>query len=308
MTVDSFIGADVVTAEGKIIHCNDNENADLMWALRGGGGNFGIVTKFVFKLQDVGPTVYAGPIVYPLDSGKDVFSKFTELAKDDVMSEELTPWVVLRQCPPFPFIPEEHHFKPVIVIAICYCGNVDGGEAAVKPFLELGTPIGSHVGPCPLSAWNQAFDGMLTPGVRNYWKTCNIPEHFGEGIIDVFLDAATKLPNFGSEVFICRVGGYTNKIAKDETAYAHRGAAYFVNCHTRWEKVEEDDINRKFAADLMNGLGPFTDGTQYQNFVSEGDEETSDVHGSNKAKLIEVKKKYDPTNFFRVNYNISTSS
>jgi FAD/FMN-containing dehydrogenase len=303
MTCDNLIGADVVTSEGKLVHCNKEENSDLFWALRGGGGNFGIVTNFEFQLFDVGPIVKAGPVVFSLKDTASVLKGINDLK----CSEELTPWCVIRQCPPFPFVPEEHHFKTVCVLALVWIGAEDQADMAVKPYLNLATPLGSGFGPVPLAAFNQAFDPLLTPGFRNYWKTCNMKE-LNKGAIDAFVAAAEKLPNFGSELFIGNIAGAALRVKPTATAYSHRTAPFFVNCHTRWENPQEDDENRKFARDLMTALKPHSDGTQYQNFVSEGDEGEGDIYGVNAKKLAEVKMKYDPKNFFSFNYNIAPKS
>lgn len=269
-----------------------------------GGGNFGIVTNFEFQLYPVGP-VTAGPIVFPLDEAKHVLQGLNSLYPN--MPEELCPWGVFRQCPPFPFIAEEHHFKPVFIIAVCWIGAPEDAKAEIDKIRALGSPLlGDGVGEMPLAAWQQAFDPLLTPGFRNYWKTNNFVD-LNDGMIDALCSAGESLVNFGTEVFIAAVGGAATRVPSDKTAYAHRNANFIVNCHTRWESPGEDDVNKTFARDLFKDLLPFSDGTSYSNFVSAGDEKPEEEYGPALAKLAKVKAEYDPDNFFSVNYNVVPS-
>lgn len=191
MTIDNLVSANVVTADGRQLLASETENEDLFWALRGGGGNFGIVTQFEFQLHPVGPEVLSGLIVFPFEQAKSVitqFAKFTESAP-----EELSVWMVSRKAPPLPFLPESVHGKEVVVLAICYAGNPSEGEKLIEPLRDFGDAHGEHVGVQPFAAWQQAFDPLLTPGARNYWKSHNF-NSLSEGVIDAAIEYAGKLP------------------------------------------------------------------------------------------------------------------
>jgi hypothetical protein len=169
LTVDNLISADVVTADGKLVRASEKENPDLFWALRGGGGNFGVVTSFEFKLHRLGPEVLSGLIVHPLDKASELLPEFRRIAND--APDELTTWVVMRKAPPLPFLPTEWHGKEVLIFATCYSGDIKEGEKALKGLRALGKPIVDVVSPHPFTAWQAAFDPLLTPGARNYWKS-----------------------------------------------------------------------------------------------------------------------------------------
>lgn len=191
MTIDNLVSVNVVTADGRQLLASEKENEDLFWALRGGGGNFGIVTQFEFQLHPVGPEVLSGLIVFPFEQAKSVitqFAKFTESAP-----EELSVWMVSRKAPPLPFLPESVHGKEVVVLAICYAGDPSEGEKLIEPLRDFGDAHGEHVGVQPFAAWQQAFDPLLTPGARNYWKSHNF-NSLSEGVIDAAIEYAGKLP------------------------------------------------------------------------------------------------------------------
>jgi FAD/FMN-containing dehydrogenase len=332
MTIDSLVSANVVIADGTTIRCDEHNASDLFWAIRGGGksihiksflchmpaptvfsrawstfftrflgGNFGIVTNFSFHLHNVGPMVTAGPIVFPLEEATTVLNGLARIGK--MGDEDLTAWSVFRQAPPFPFVPGENHFHPVLIVAVCFVGDAEAADAAIDPIMKLGNVLGHGVGRVPFAAWQQAFDALLTPGFRNYWKTNNFHSLEPE-MIEALVEKAHAMPNFGTEIFVAQLGGFIARVDPSKTAYAHRGVEYLVNCHTRWIHPEEDAENIAFARDLFDTLAPYSDGTTYSNFVSDGDENAKDVYGANLARLAEVKTKYDPENFFSVNYNI----
>lgn len=247
----------------------------------------------------------AGPVVFALDDTKQVLQGINKMFP--TLPDEFCPWSVIRQAPPFPFVPEEYHFKPVLIVASCWCGEPGEGKAEFDKIRALANVVGDGVGEVPFAAWQQAFDPLLTPGFRNYWKTNNFHE-LSDGMIDGLIVSGKTLPNFGTEVFLASLGGAVNRVPKDKTAYAQRDVNFLVNCHTRWEKPEDDEVNKKFARDLFESLLPFSAGTSYSNFVSEGDEKAEEEYGPALAKLSAVKAKYDPGNFFSVNYNVTPTS
>src|SRR3954454_21121177 len=232
LTVDNLESAEVVTATGDVVRASATENPDLFWALRGGGGNFGVVTRFEFRLHPVGPDVLSGLIVYPLSEAKSVLQQYRAFVAS--APEELTVWTVLRQAPPLPFLPESVHGQEMLALALIYAGDPKQGEPLIEPLRRFGTPWGEHVGVQPYVAWQQAFDPLLTPGARNYWKSHNLTE-LSDGTIDVVLKYVAQLPSPHCEIFFGLIGGATTRPAKDATAYAHRDAIYVCNVHGRWE-------------------------------------------------------------------------
>ena len=174
MTVDNLVSGEVVTADGNKLRASENENSDLFWAIRGGGGNFGVITEFEFELHPVGPEILAGLIVFPLNQAQQVLTKYREFVKS--IPEELNLWVVLRQAPPLPFLPENVHGKEVVVLPVFYAGDIAEGEKLIKPLRSFGDAYGENIGVKPYVEWQQAFDPLLTRGARNYWKTHNLTE------------------------------------------------------------------------------------------------------------------------------------
>src|SRR6516225_8281520 len=174
LTVDSLLAADVVTADGKLVQASEREHPDLFWALRGGGGNFGVVTSYEFQLHPLGPEVLSGLLIHPLDDAADLLKAYRRIVS--TAPDELTCWVVMRKAPPFPFLPVEWHGREVLVFALCYCGGASEGTRAVADLRSLGKPLADVVAPHPFTGWQAAFDPLLTPGARNYWKTHNFLE------------------------------------------------------------------------------------------------------------------------------------
>ncbi len=219
LTIDSLLSADVVTAAGEQITASETENPDLFWGLKGGGGNFGVVTSFDFRLREAGPDLLCGLIVHPFSEGRNVLEFYREFVAG--ASDDMTVWTVLRAAPPLPFLPEEVHGTKVVVLAFVYAGDPADGERELEPLRAYGTPHGEHVGVMPFAEFQQAFDPLLTPGSRNYWKSHN----FGgikDGLIDTLLEYTASLPSPESEIFIAQVGGMSARIPADSGAYPHR--------------------------------------------------------------------------------------
>ena len=303
MTVDNLIGAEVVTADSAVVQANDRQHPELFWALRGGGGNYGVVTRFDFRLHEVGPDVLCGLIVYPLAQATAALKRYREIAAG--LSDQTAIWAVLRQAPPLPFLPTEVHGKEIIAFAVCHIGDPDQGFAAIEPVRKLGTPYGEHLGVQPFVAWQQAFDPLLTPGARNYWKSHNFSE-LSDETIDVLVRYARELPSPQCEIFVGQLGGQASRVSPSATAYAHRDANYVVNVHGRWETAAEDDRVIRWSRDFYRAAAPFATGGVYVNFMTE---EESDriraAYGPNWDRLVQTKTKYDPNNLFCMNQNIT---
>jgi len=302
MTVDNLISADVVTADGRQVRASENENADLFLGLRGGGGNFGVVTSFEFQLHQVGPNVLSGLIVYPFDQAKSVLTGFARFTQ--TMPDELNVWMVTRQAPPLPFLPAAVHGKEIVALAICYAGDPAAGEKLIEPLRKFGTPVGEHVGVQPYTAWQQAFDPLLAPGARNYWKSHNFSE-LGEGAIDMIVKYAGALPGPQCEIFVGTIGGKTTAAKPDAMAYSSRDAKYVMNVHGRWDSAGEDAKGMAWAREFFAKSQPYASAGAYINFLTqeEGDR-VMFAYGGTYKRLVDVKKKYDPTNLFRMNQNI----
>jgi FAD/FMN-containing dehydrogenase len=303
LTIDNLRSADVVTATGELIRASAENHPDLFWAIRGGGGNFGVVTSFEFRLHPVGPQVTAGLIVHPLSGAKQVLGEYRRLLTK--APDELCCWAVLRKAPPLPFLPPEVHGTEVLVLALCHAGDLASGEKAAAPFKAIGTPIADVVGPAPYAAWQTAFDPLLTAGERNYWKSHAFSE-LSDPLIDVLLQAVRHLPSSQCEVFIAGLGGAINRVPVEATADPHRNVRYVVNVHTRWSRPAEDEACIGWARGLYEAAAPLATGGVYVNFMP-GDESQrvrSGAYGPNYERLAQIKAKYDPNNLFRMNQNV----
>ena len=302
MTVDNLIAADVVMADGRQVRASEKENFDLFWGLRGGGGNFGIVSRFEFQLHPVGPDVLSGLIVFPFDQAKSVITQLA--AFTEKMPDELSVWMVARKAPPLPFLPEDVHGKEVIVLPLCYVGDPAAGEKQIAPLRKFGTAHGEHIGVQPYTAWQQAFDPLLTPGARNYWKSHNFSQ-LSEGVIDTIIEYASTMPSPHCEIFIGAIGGQTGRVAPEAMAYSSRDANYVLNVHGRWESADDDKRCIAWARDFFAKSKPFASSGAYVNFLTEDEtDRIASAYGTTYNRLREIKKKYDPANLFRMNQNI----
>ncbi len=302
LTIDSLMAADIVTADGRNRRVSAAENPELFWAIRGGGGNFGVVTSFDFKLHPVGPEVLSGLVVHPIVAAPDLLRDYRKLAA--AMPDELTVWVVMRKAPPLPFLPDEWHGKEVLVFAACYAGDMAEGERALAPLRALGKPIADVIGPHPYAGWQQAFDPLLTPGARNYWKSHNF-DAVEDGLVDVLSEAVGRLPTPECEIFIAQLGGATKRTEPTATAFAHRSANFLMNVHTRWQDATQDTHCIAWARELFDRTARFATGGVYVNFMP--DDETGRVKsafGASYDRLAKVKAEVDPANLLRMNMNI----
>jgi FAD/FMN-containing dehydrogenase len=303
MTIDCLLSVDIVTADGAMIRASETENPDLFWAVRGGGGNFGIVTSFEFQAHPLGPEVLSGLIVHPLDEAPALLKEYRRIA--DAAPDELTCWVVMRKAPPLPFLPEEWHGKEVLVFTLCWCGDMAEGEKAVAELRSLGNPIADVVSPHPFTGWQGAFDPLLAPGARNYWKSHDFTE-LSDGAVADILEGVWSLPTPECEVFIAHVGGQMSRIPADATAYPVRSSHFIMNVHTRWREASEDAGCIKWTRDLFEATAKHATGSVYINFMPDDDGgRVAEAYGANHARLTQVKAKYDPGNLFRLNQNIA---
>ncbi len=302
MTVDNLVSADVVTADGSLLRASENRNPDLFWGIRGGGGNFGIVTGFEFGLHRLGPEVLSGLIVYPLDQGGKVLERYRRFVKD--LPEELAVWCILRVAPPLPFLPPEVHGKGVAVLALCHAGDPEEGKKMVEPLRGFGDVLGEHVGVQPYAAWQQAFDPLLTPGARNYWKTHNFTG-LENGLFDTMIGYAERFPSPQCEIFVAHIGGQPQRVAPDAMAYSHRDTEFVMNVHSRWDDPKDDAECIAWAREFFEATKPYASAGAYINFMSADEEDrVQSAFGAGYHRLVDIKNRYDPKNLFRFNQNI----
>ncbi|MCA0996749.1 FAD-binding oxidoreductase [Alloyangia pacifica] len=302
MTIDNLLSAEVVTADGAILRASETENPDLFWAIRGGGGNFGVVSSFEFRLHPVGPEVLSGLVIHPLDAAEDLLPKFRELCAK--APDELTIWSVLRKAPPLPFLPEDWHGREVLIFAACYSGDMSEGEDAMRELRALGSPIVDVIGPHPFVGWQAAFDPLLTPGARNYWKSRDFLT-LEDATISAILQAVKTLPDPQCEVFIAHVGGAMARVAPNATAFPQRDSHFTMNVHTRWDSADQDGACIAWARALFDATAAGAAPSVYVNFMPDDEpDRLGEAYGDNLARLREVKARYDPSNLFRVNHNI----
>lgn len=302
MTIDSLISAEVITVNGDRIVCSKDKHPELFWAIRGGGGNFGVVTSFRFKLHKVGPMVFSGPVIYDIKDAKEVLVRYREFCKH--APDEVSVWAVIRHCPPFPFVDHTYKGKPVLILVGIYSGPMEEGKTILSKLKEFGTPIGDGLAPHPFTAFQKTFDPLLTSGARNYWKTHNFKK-LSDQLFETLLSYASNLPSIHTELFFAQLGGETNRISKDATAYPHRDVEFIMNVHTRWEEKNDDTLCITWAKNLFEAMRPFSSGGAYSNFLSQGDDTLEGAYSENIEKLASIKAKYDPDNVLRSNLNIS---
>lgn len=302
LTIDHLMSAEVVTADGEIVRASGRENPDLFWALRGGGGNFGVVTSFEFRLHPVGPEVLCGMVIHPLAAARDVLRFYRDFLP--TTPEEFVCWFVMRKAPPLPFLPPEWHGREMLALAVCWSGDPAKGERVAEPLRRFGRPIADAVAPRPYTAWQQVLDPLLAPGARNYWKSHDFLE-LGDGLIDTFIEYAGTLPDPETEIAFAQLGGAVSRVPSDATAYAHRAPQFLVNGHGRWRDPAKDADCMAWARGLFQAAAPFATGGVYVNFLTqEEDGRIRAAYGANYDRLVELKGRYDPTNRFRGNQNI----
>ena len=302
LTIDNLRAVQVVTADGDLLNASERENSDLFWALRGGGGNFGVVTRFDYTLHPVGPTVQAGLIVHPFDDAATLLRRYRDVMAE--APERLSAWVVLRKAPPLPFLPEAVHGREVLVIATCFSGPNTEAEEALRPLRAIGQPIADVIAPTPYVAFQSTFDPLLTPGARNYWKTHNFSTLHDE-LIDQVVEQVRQLPGPMCELFLANLGGVVSRRSDDATAYSGRDAQFVMNVHGRWESPDEDERVVGWARAVHQATAPFASGGAYVNFLTADEQErVRAAYGTNYERLAAIKAKYDGDNFFRTNQNI----
>jgi FAD/FMN-containing dehydrogenase len=302
LTVDQLLSVDVVTADGELMTANDDVNPDLFWGIRGGGGNFGIVTEFEFRLNPLGPEVVAGPIFWPMEDSPEVLRHYRDWLAD--APDELMTIVIHRKAPALPFVPEEFHGKPVVMVIPCYAGPVEEGERVVRPMKEFGSPIVDLCEPKPFLVHQAMFDPSFPHFRWYYFKSCDVAELTDE-VIDLTVEHSLRIQSPFTSFPIWQMGGAVSQVGEDETAFSGRSAGFTYNIGACTEGPDGFEDERNWVRTFWSALEPYHMGV-YVNFLGdEGQERVQESYGAEKyARLRELKRRYDPDNFFRINQNI----
>jgi hypothetical protein len=303
-TSDNVVGMDVVTAEGRLVRASDKENADLFWGLRGGGGNFGVVTGIDYQLYSVGPEVVGGIVAWPASEAPKVLELYRTLSEK--APPELTLVTLMRPAPPAPWLPAEWHGKPIIGILACYSGKPEEGERLVAPIKELGGKVGDILIRRPYTQLQSLLDATQPKGRRYYWKSEYLARIEPE-LCTRFMAQAAQIKSPHSAVIFFQLGGALNRLAADHSPVGNRDARYVLNIAGAWEQAGEDQANMQWARDAWNDLKQFSTGGNYINFLTEDEspERVAAALGPGAGRLAEIKRKWDPGNLFRVNRNIA---
>ncbi|HEY9483652.1 MAG TPA: FAD-binding oxidoreductase [Micromonosporaceae bacterium] len=305
LTADNLVGADVVTADGQYLHASEDEHPDLLWALRGGGGNFGVVTSFEFRAHDVGPTVFAGLVFYRGEDATRVLHGFGEAAAG--APDELSMAVNLTTAPPLPFLPEEIHGKPIVAVLGVWSGRPEDGDEATRPFRTLAPVVADVFSPMPYVAMQTLLDPLYPRGMWNYFRSAFFSD-LDDTTIDALVRSRSETPNALSELHIHHLGGAMGRVAPDATAFGTRDREFILNTVARTPDANGFDTIVQWARSACDALGP--DAASYVNFTGEAGEERvrASYPANTYARLTSVKDRYDPTNLFRLNQNIRPSA
>lgn len=307
LACDNLLSVDIVTADGKLLTASATENQDLFWGVRGGGGNFGVVTSFEFQVHPIG-TVLAGVLLYPFEKAKDLLRLFREHVA--TAPDELTWGAALLTAPPAPFLPEAIHGKPVVGIALVYSGTIEDGEQVVRPFREFGPPLADIVQPMPYSSAQHMADDLFPTGMQNYWKGTFLRE-LNEDAIDTLVANFESVPSPQTVVLVDHNGGGAiSRVGEEETAFAHRGWTYNFLITSQWVNAQDSEANVSWTRKFWDAMQPFSANVAYVNYQGDDNEESvrAAYTARTRERLVALKNKYDPSNFFRLNQNIKPMS
>ena len=302
-TSDNLLSMEVVTADGRVVQASEKENRDLFWGLCGGGGNFGVVTGFEYKLHPVGPEVMAGAIAWRADYAGEVLEMLR------ILMEQAPPELVcvagLRIAPPAPWLSKDVHGKPIVALFVCHTGRLTDGEKLVAPIKAFGTPVGDIVQQRPYVSQQSLLDATQPKGRRYYWKSEFLPNLKPE-LLAKTISHAEAIASPHSAILLFPLDGALNRFPEDHSSVGNRDTAWVLNIAASWEKAENDKTNIDWARAAWRDMRSFSTGGTYMNFLTE--EETDDrIHAAyrkNYERLVEIKTKWDPANLFRINKNI----
>ncbi len=306
LSCDNLVSADVVTADGGFLTASEDQHPELFWALRGGGGNLGVVTSFEFRLHPVA-TIYGGPIFYPVEHAAHVLEFFDDfLAK---APEELGAFFGFQIAPPLPFIPEERHGETMCAIVTCWTGPLEKGEPALAPLLEdAGPVVAQHVGPMPYPALNSAFDGLYPDGLQHYWKADFVRE-LTPAAIEAHVHHGPLVPSVHSTMHLYPLDGAVQRVSADATAFAHRDSRYVAVIVGMWPDPADNEANTRWVRDYWQAIHPHSEEGGYVNFMAGDDQGRIRAnYGANYDRLAAVKATYDPHNLFHLNQNVTPAA
>jgi FAD binding domain/Berberine and berberine like len=303
LSVDRLRRVDLVTADGEFVQASAEENSDLFWGIRGAGANFGIVTEFEFDLVPLGPTILAGPIFWPMEKSTEVLRFYRDWVAD--APDELMTIIIHRKAPPLPFVPEELHGKPVVMVIPCWVGDLEEGEKLIKPLREFSSPVADVCMPKPYLVHQAMFDPSFVPGRWYYFKSCDVTGLTDE-MIDLTAEHSLQIKSPLTSFPIWQMGGAVARVAEDETPFGGRQAAFTYNIGCSTATAEGFDEEREWVRTFWSALEPWHTSV-YVNFLEDaGEDRIRAAYGPEKYdRLKELKRKYDPDNFFRINQNIS---
>ena len=301
LSVDNLVSADVVLADGRFVIASEREHDELFWALRGGGGNFGVVTSLEFAMHPL-VDVYGGPMFFELSEAETILRAYREIIAD--APEELGAFPAFQIAPPLPFIPEDRHGDTLIAIVACWAGPLEEGENALKPFHDVAPVVAEHVGLMPYPALNSAFDALLPPGMQHYWKAAFVKE-LTDDAIAAHVTHGPDVPFVSSTMHVYPINGAAHRVAPDATAFGHRDANFAMVIAGIWPDPRDNERNIEWVRDYYAAIAPHSEKGAYVNFLAGDDQaRVRESYGANYARLAEVKRAYDPDNVFHLNQNI----
>lgn len=303
LSIDNLRSAEVVLADGEVVTASGDSHPDLFWALRGGGGNFGIVTSFEFELHDVGPEVLVGMVYLSIEEAFHALRLYQEFSAS--APNELSCYALLLVAPAADPLPKTQWGKPTLAFVACYSGPVEDGRSAMRPLLEIDNAIHSSFDAMPYAVLQQSFDGGAPDGARYYWKSHYLNE-LSDDAIKALLSHVQEMPGPYANIFIEPLGGAISGVGATETAFPHREAAYSLGFQAGWEEPADDEINIAWAREAYDALKPFSTGGAYSNYIDFDDEaKVAEAFGPNAARLKWVKDRYDPGGIFEGNKRLS---
>jgi FAD/FMN-containing dehydrogenase len=302
-TSDNVISIELVTADGRIVRASETENGDLFWGLRGGGGNFGVVTGFELKLHAVGPQIFAGAIAWPWEQCGDVVEMYCELTRS--ARPELTCALGLRIAPPAPWLPTSIHGKPVVLLFVCHTGDERRAVREVAPIKAFGAPVADTVQWRTYVSQQSLLDATQPKGRRYYWKSEYLPRVDRE-LLEKCMEHARRIVSPHSAIILFPIDGPLNQLPDDHSAVGNRDAAAVLNIAAAWTEAKDDDANIAWARTAWQDMRRFSTGGTYINFLTEEEvgERLKAAFGTNYQRLVEIKTRWDPKNMFRINKNI----
>lgn len=302
LTIDNLISVAMVTADGKVLTASENDNLDLFWAVRGGGGNFGVVTSFKYKLHKVGPEIMSAQVFYKIEDAGEVLRFYRDLTEQ--ASDELAAYCMAVKVPPVEPFPAKFHGKPAMVILACHNGNIENGIAELAPLQKFGDPILRVIAPIPFVEMQKSLDEGVPSGMRYYWKAHNL-ENLPDEAIDEFADQVADMPGEFSIIGFEPLGGAISRVDENATAFPERNAFYSLGLWSGWMDPADDKKIIKWTREFYDKMIPYSTGGVYSNYLDRDDaEKVSSAFGSNYERLQEVKGKYDSNNFFSSNQNV----